>query len=126
MMFIVRGDGRPPEAPGVATKLSRLTPAIVRDSAGKTDFFCVGEAAAIGALREACHHVVELRDGYYEDGKGGGVAVWGQGRFWEIRSDPFTVTEAVCAAAENDAPAGGGSEHVEIRGAIFGASLSRS
>jgi hypothetical protein len=120
MMFIVRSAGERPEMPGIAVKLSRDTPPIVKDGAGKTDFFCVGEAEAIAALRDSGWQVVELRDGYYEDGRGGGVAIWGQGKYWEIRADPFTVTEAVGAAAESEtAPAA--SEHVEVRRAIFGA-----
>ena len=120
MMFIVRSAGDRPEMPGIAVKLSRDTPPIVKDAAGMSDFFCVGEAQAIAALREAGWQVVELRDGYYEDGRGGGVAIWGQGKYWEIRADPFTVTEAVGPAAKPEA-APAASEHVEVRRAIFGA-----
>jgi hypothetical protein len=120
MMFIVRSAGERPEIPRVEIKLSRDTPPIVRDGAGKTDFFCVGEAEAIAALRDSGWQIVELRDGYYEDGRGGGVAIWGQGKYWEIRADPFTVAEAVGPAAESEtAPAN--SEHAEVRRAIFGA-----
>ncbi len=119
MMFIVRGAGAPPDTPGVKVKLSRDTPAIIKDGAGKTDFFCVGKAEAMTALRDSGRQVVELRDGWYEDGGGGGVAIWGQGKYWEIRDSPFTVAEAVGpAAGPETAPAG--SEHVEVRGAIFG------
>ena len=106
MMFIVRSAGDRPEMPGIAVKLSRDTPPIVKDGAGKTDFFCVGEAEAIAALRDAGWQVVELRDGYYEDGRGGGVAIWGQGKYWEIRSDPLTVAEAVGPAARSRNAAG--------------------
>ena len=120
MMFIVRSAGERPEMAGIAVKLSRDTPPIVTEGAGKTDFFCVGEEAAIAALREAGWQVVELRDGYYEDGRGGGVAIWGQGKYWEIRADPFTVQEAVGPAAGSET-ARADSEHVEIRRAIFGA-----
>lgn len=117
MMFIVRSDRGPPEAAAIHVKLSRTTPEIVPDSGGKTDFFCVGEAAAMAALREAGWNVVALHDGYYEDGRGGGVAIWGQGRFWEIRRDPFTVVEAAGAAEPADGAKPG--EHVEVRRAIF-------
>ena len=121
MMFIVRsGRGTPPASAGIAIKQSRKTPARLADSAGTTDFFCVGDAAAIAALREGGWTVVELRDGYYEDDASGGVAIWGQGRYWEIRDTPFTVREAVGPTGA----AGGGSaegEHVNVRGAIFGA-----
>ncbi len=120
MMFIVRSAGGRPELPAVAVKLSRDTPPIVKDGAGKTDFFCVGETEAMAALRDAGWQVVELRDGYYEDGKGGGVAIWGQGRYWEIRSDPLTVTEAVGPSGQDPATPRDG-EHVEVRRAIFGA-----
>jgi hypothetical protein len=120
MMIIARSSEALPGAPGITVKLRRPTPASVKDGVGKTDYFCVGEAAAIAALREAGREVVELRDGYYEDGKGGGVAIWGQGRYWEIRSDPLTVIDAVgpSGAAQPAAP---GAEHVEVRRAIFGA-----
>jgi len=118
-MFIVRSAGLRPEVPGVAVKLSRDTPAIVKDGAGRTDFFCVGEESAIAALRDSGLQVVELRDGYYEDGTGGGVAIWGQGKYWEIRSEPLTVVEA-CGPTIGPQAAGDG-EHVEVRRAIFGA-----
>ena len=90
MMFIIRGGERP-EAPGTQIKLSRATPPNVPDAEGKTDFFCVGEAEAMVALRAAGWTIVELHDGYYEDGAGGGVGIWGQGKYWEIRDTHFTV-----------------------------------
>ena len=119
MMFIVRSAGERPEMPGIAVKLSRDTPPIVTDAAGKTDFFCVGEAEAIAALRDAGWQVVELRDGYYEDGRGGGVAIWGQGKYWEIRSDAAYGRGSV--RSRRTAEAAGEGEHVEVRRAIFGA-----
>jgi hypothetical protein len=119
MMCIVRSSGAPPAAAGLQVKLARATPATVKDAAGKTDFFCLGEAAAIAALREAGSEVVELRDGYYEDGQGGGVAIWGQGRYWEIRSEPLTVVEACGPGGQSEAGPQEG-EHVNVRGAIFG------
>jgi hypothetical protein len=120
MMFIVRSAGEAPEMPGVAVKLSRDKPPTVKEGAGKSDFFCLGEAEAIVRLREAGWQVVELRDGYYEDGRGGGVAVWGQGKYWEIRDTPLTVKEAVGPAARAET-APEAAEHVEVRRAIFGA-----
>ena len=119
MMFIVRSDGTPPEAAGLQVKLARATPATVKDAAGKTDFFCLGDAVVVTALRDAGCQVVELRDGYYEDGSGGGVAIWGQGRYWEIRSEPLTVVEACGPGGQSDAGPKEG-EHVNVRGAIFG------
>ena len=119
MMFIIRASGARPEMLGIQVKLSRKTPPNVPDAAGKTDFFCVGEAEAIAALREAGSNVVVLHDGYYEDGVGGGVGIWDQGRYWEIRDTPFTVKEAVgpTGQAASDTTEG---EQVNVRRAIFG------
>jgi hypothetical protein len=119
MMFIVRSPGEAPQAADIKVKLSRKTPAIVPDATGKTDFFCVGEVESIAVLRELGWTVVDLHDGYYEDGLGGGVGIWGHGRYWEIRDTPFTVKEAVGPAGAAEAGAGKG-EHVNVRGAIFG------
>jgi len=119
MMFIVRSGGERPEAPGIQVKRCRKTPANLPDAAGKTDFFCVGEAEAMAALRASGWTIVELHDGYYEDGLGGGVGIWGQGKYWEIRDTPFTIKEAVGpTAAAEPGPAEG--EQVNVRGAIFG------
>jgi hypothetical protein len=120
MMVIIRSAGERPDAPNIEVKLSRETPPVIADAAGKTDFFCVGEAAAIAALREAGWTVVELRDGYYEDGRGGGVVIWGQGRYWEIRDTPFTIKEAIGPSGQDKSAATEG-DLVEIRRAIFGA-----
>ena len=119
MMFIVRTNGARPEAADIVIKLTRPTPAILPDAEGNTDFFCVGEAEAMAALRAAGWTIVELHDGYYEDGLGGGVGIWGQGKYWEIRDTPFTIKEAAgpTPAAEGS-PAEG--EQVNVRGAIFG------
>jgi hypothetical protein len=119
MMFIVRSAGERPETPGIQVKLSRVTPANLTDATGKTDFFCVGEADVMAGLRTAGWTIVELHDGYYEDGLGGGVGIWGHGRYWEIRDTPFTVKEAVgpTAAAQ---PGTADGEEVNVRGAIFG------
>ncbi|HEY8872027.1 MAG TPA: hypothetical protein VIM52_03280 [Stellaceae bacterium] len=119
MMFIVRSAGERPDAAGIRIKLSRKTPATVPDATGRTDFFCVGEAEAVAALRGAGWNIVDLHDGYYEDGAGGGVGIWGHGKYWEIRDTPFTVKEAVGPAGEAEAGTAGG-EHVNVRGAIFG------
>ena len=119
MMFIVRSEGERPEMPGIAVKLSRKTPANVPDAAGKADFFCLGEADAIAELSASGWTIVELRDGYYEDGSGGGVAIWGQGRYWEIRDTHFTVKEAAGPTGKAEAVPPEG-EQVDVRGAIFG------
>jgi hypothetical protein len=119
MMFIVRSSGKPPETVGIVVKLSRTTPSIVPDAAGKTDFFCVGETEAMAALRALGCTIAELHDGYYEDGRGGGVGIWGQGKYWEIRDTHFTVKEAVGPTTSAVAGQVEG-ETVNVRGAIFG------
>lgn len=119
MIFLVRTAGEKPQIDGVTVKLRRDTPAIVEDAAGKTDFFCLGNSDVIARLREAGWQVVELHDGYYEDGRGGGIAIWGHGRYWEIRSEPLTVVEA-CGPGGEAAATGKEAEQVNVRGAIFG------
>jgi hypothetical protein len=119
MMFIVRSTGKRPDIAGIDIKASRTAPEIVPGAAGKTDFFCVAGPDAIAAMREAGWTVVDLHDGYYQDGRGGGVAIWGQGKYWEVRDTHFTIKEAV-GPAEQAATAADG-EHVNVRSAIFGA-----
>ena len=118
MMFIIRSGGERPDA-GIEVKLSRKTPATVPEGAGKTDFFCIGDIEAMAALRASGWTVVELHDGYYEDGVGGGVGIWGQGKYWEIRDTPFTVREAVGPTRPPES-ASTESDIVNVRGAIFG------
>lgn len=119
MMFVVRSAQGAPETAVVQIKAKRRTPDIVPDGAGKTDYFCVGDTEAMAALRDQGWEVVELRDGWYAGDNGGGVAMWGYGKYWEIRSEPFTVAEAAGpdGGAISDA---GGDELVNVRGAIFG------
>jgi hypothetical protein len=119
MMFIVRSNGKRPEGASIEVKLRRATPSSVPDAGGRTDFFCVGETGAMAALRASGWTIVELHDGYYEDGLGGGVGIWGQGKYWEIRDTPFTIKEAVgpTATTEPRTPEG---EQVNVRGTIFG------
>ena len=119
MMFILCGTGAQPEAPGVQVKISRKTPTNLPDAGGKTDCFCVGEVEAMAALRASGWTVVELHDGYYEDGLGGGVGIWGQGKYWEIRDTAFTIKEAVGPTASAE-PGTEEGEQVNVRGAIFG------
>ena len=99
MIFIVRTGGeqgaRRPDDPGIRIALDRRTPSLVADSEGQTDLFCIGDDDAPERLQRTGWSVVLLRDGWYADDTGGGVAVWGQGAFWEIRDTPFSVKEAV-------------------------------
>ncbi len=118
MMFIVRSAGAQPDAATAQIKLTRKTPDIVAGSADKTDFFCVGDAEGMVALRQAGWEIAELRDGWYADDAGGGVAIFGQGKYWEIRDTDFTVKEAVGPAG--DGPSATNGEHVDVRRGIFG------
>ena len=119
MMFIVRSAGVAPELPGVEVKASRRTPVVASTVAGKTDYFCLGAEDAIAALRGSGWEIVELRDGWYAGDRGGGVAIFGHGRYWEIRDTLFTVKQA-SGPAETTASAETETEHVNVRGAIFG------
>ncbi len=119
MMFMIRSSGRAPPT-SVDVKLVRRTPAIVPEAAGKTDYFCVGEGEDIAALRAEGWEIVELRDGWYEDDTGGGIAISGHGKYWEVRDTPFTVKESVGAAPETTGDAAVSDEPVNVRGAVFG------
>ena len=48
--------------------------------------------AALQAMRDRGWSLVALRDGWYADDGEGGVAVWGQGAYWEVRDTPFSVS----------------------------------
>jgi hypothetical protein len=111
MMFIIRTHGETPE--GFVIRHSRRTPPLV--SGGTHDFFCEGDA---DAARDRALNVVAVHDGWYADDTGGGVAIWGQGRFWETRDTPFTVRENSADAAPMPGQVDG--EMVNIRNAIFG------
>jgi hypothetical protein len=119
MMFIVRTDGERPDDPAVRIALVRRTPSIVAAVAGQTDLFCVGDEAAPDRLRDQGWNVITLRDGWYADDGEGGVAIWGQGAYWEVRDTPFSVKEAVGPASEAAAE-GEGGETLDVRRGIFG------
>jgi hypothetical protein len=112
MMFIIRTTGEVPSGAGFTIRLTRRTPPLA--SGGTHDFFCDGDPG------EQHFNVVPVHDGWYADDTGGGVAIWGQGRFWEIRDTPFTVRES---SADPPSPVGESAvngETVNIRKAIFG------
>jgi hypothetical protein len=109
MMFVVRTDGVVPA--GLVVKMRRRTP-----MAATTDLFCIGDAEAV---RVQGLTVVPVHDGWYPDDTGGGVAIFGQGRFWEVRDTPFTVRETDGSVTPSDTAAGEG-ETVNVRNAIFG------
>jgi hypothetical protein len=118
MMFIIRSSERPPPT-SVDIKVVRRTPAIVRQGAGKTDYLCVGGDENIPVLRGEGWEIVELRDGWYEDDAGGGVAISGHGKYWEVRDTSFTVKESSGPAEEAGGTAGS-DEPVNVRGEVFG------
>lgn len=114
MIFIVRGAE--PVFLSFPVKMVRRTPSILPDSAGKTDHFCLGDPAAADA---AGLPVVRVHDGWYADDSGGGMAIWGQGMFWEVRPTPLTVAEAAGPEAwpqQADLAADG---DINVRNAIF-------
>lgn len=119
MMFIVRGTQHLPPPRSVEVKVTRRTPANVRNGAGKVDHFCVGMPDDMAALRAEGWEIVELRDGWYEDGNGGGIAISGHGKYWEVRDTPFTIKESVGAGGEARFDTAS-DEHVNVRGSIFG------
>jgi hypothetical protein len=120
MMFILRSAGEAPIAAAIEIKASRKTPATVPGGVGKTDYFCVGEVDSVAALRDAGWDVAELRDGWYAGDNGGGVAISGYGRYWEIRDTLFTVKEAVGPAGTAAASGKADADLVNVRRAIFG------
>jgi hypothetical protein len=122
MMAIVRANDHWrecwPDDTGVRIALVRRTPSIVADDKSQHDLFCVGEEAALDQLGARGWTVLALRDGWYQDDAEGGVAIWGQGRYWEIRDTPFSVKEAV--GPVNDAATGEDGETLDVRKGIFG------
>lgn len=114
MMFIIRTAGETPAGTGFSIRLARRTPTLV--SGGVRDFFCDGDP---DVARSQQLNVVPVHDGWYADDSGGGVAVWGQGRFWEIRDTPFTV-RMTSADQPGEAVTATDGEIVNVRGAIFG------
>jgi len=114
MMFIIRtGSAAAPSGSRFSVRQTRRAPPLA--SGGTHDFFCEGD---MEAARASGLNVVPIHDGWYADDTGGGVAIWGQGRFWEIRDTPFTVRESDAAAPlEATSP---DREIVNVRDTIFG------
>lgn len=114
MIYIVRTNtGNVP--PGVI-KMTRQTPSIVPGNDGHTDFFCLGDPEAAKA---AGLPVVAVHDGWYADGNGGGMAIWGQGMFWEVRETPFIVKEAAGPEAWPPGIRHDSSAELNVRDSIF-------
>jgi hypothetical protein len=114
MIFIIRTlQGN---APDFDIKMTRRTPAIVPDSAGHHDHFCRGDPEA---ATQAGWTVVPVHDGWYADDQGGGMAIWGQGMFWEVRDTPFTVQQACNPEAWPADTKSDTDDAVNVRQAIF-------
>jgi hypothetical protein len=121
MMFIVRTDSERPDDPGVRIAAVRATPDLSSEVADQIDLFMVGDDDAPERLRSQGWRVVLLRDGWYQDdGEGnGGIAIWGQGAYWEVRDTPFSVREA-SGPAGDAADIEEAGDNVDIRRGIFG------
>jgi hypothetical protein len=87
MIFIIRTNAGAP--PPLDIKMTRKTPAIVPNSTNHTDYFCLGDPETATQFP-----VVPVHDGWYADDATGGMAIWGQGMFWEVRDTPFTIKQA--------------------------------
>jgi hypothetical protein len=118
LLFIVRSVA---PLSDLHVKLARGTPEMVRTAEGQQDYFVLGDQALMDRLAAEGARVVPLKDGWYADDKGGGVAVWGGGRFFELRSTMFSVRECirpdtVVSSEETGSP----QETFNIRRAILG------
>jgi hypothetical protein len=100
----------------LVARMTRRTPAIVGASDGRIDVFCDGDP---DAARSAGLPVVPVHDGWYADDTGGGMAIWGQGIFWEVRDTPFTVRQACGPEAWPDKVDHDQDAAVNVRQAIF-------
>ncbi len=114
MIFIIRiADDR---VPPFDVKMARQTPALIADRSGQSDFFCLGDP---DAARQMGWAVVSVHDGWYADDNQGGMAIWGQGMFWEVRDTPFTIKQA-CGPQLPDPKQDNGSDSAfDVRQAIF-------
>jgi hypothetical protein len=92
MIFLVRTSGvQQPRDTSLRIVRTRATPPLVASMPGQRDVFCVADEDAPERLRGQGWNVVPLHDGWYADDERGGVAVWGNGRYWEVRATPFDV-----------------------------------
>jgi hypothetical protein len=92
MIFVVRlalGGEPPASSADLRILRMRATPGLVAGAPGEHDVFCVADAPEV--LEADGWSVVPLHDGWYADDAGGGIAVWGNGRYWEVRATPFDV-----------------------------------
>jgi len=76
---------------GLETIAIRATPSYADPTPG-TDHFVVHAPDALAAAAAGLE-VLPLKDGWYEVPPGG-VAVWGGGKYWELRDTLYTVARA--------------------------------
>jgi hypothetical protein len=112
MIFIIRTNAGGP--PPLDIKMTRKTPAIVANGDNTTDYFCLGDPEEVKDWP-----VVPVHDGWYADDNTGGMAIWGQGMFWEVRDTPFTIKQACGSEAWSADPTLDPNEAVNVRQAIF-------
>jgi hypothetical protein len=114
MIYLIRTQAS--RVPPLEIKMVRQTPAIVPESAGRVDFFCLGDPETAKA---AGWTVVPVHDGWYADDTTGGMAIWGQGMFWEVRDTPFTVVQACGPESWPPGQQQDRDAEVNVRQAIF-------
>lgn len=93
MIFILRSEMARELPADIVVELTRPTPDYVDAKPGSTDYFYNAGAEEAMRLQEGGATVIRLTDGWYEAG-GGGMAIWGGGKYWELRDTPFTVVQA--------------------------------
>jgi hypothetical protein len=114
MIFIIRTNTA--KVPPYDIKLTRQTPTIVPNSAHHHDHFCRGDPET---ATQAGWQVVPIHDGWYADDHTGGMAIWGQGQFWEVRDTPFSVKQACGPEAWPSEPTQAPDADLNVRQAIF-------
>jgi hypothetical protein len=86
-LFIVRASGPPSD---LDIRRVRRTPDWLRTADDQRDYFCLGDDLEPERLTGSGWTVVPLKDGWYPDDAGGGIGVWGGGRYFEVRDSLFT------------------------------------
>jgi hypothetical protein len=77
------------------------------------------ERNASRAAQAAGWPVVPVHDGWYADDNGGGVAICGQGMFWEVRDTPCSIKQACGPEAWPPRPSHDNGAEVNVQQAVF-------
>jgi hypothetical protein len=94
MIFIIRTTNGEIATAGIrVVRIRRAVGPLGTTREPGVDLFCVADDDAPERLRAHGWNVVSLHDGWYADDDCGGIAVWGNGRYWEVRDSPFHVIE---------------------------------